>query len=117
MEQNIPKYREPNRRRIAKTIAIAGVLVVLGLILVFSSFYELNEDEFAVITTFGKALLSLKVMGNPPPIKLPRNPLDRRRSSKRLGSISRFSDPSVEGGTGPQSILHGPQQRISVQWV
>ena len=55
MEQNIPKYKEPNRRRIAKTIAIAGVLVVLGLILVFSSFYELNEDEFAVITTFGKA--------------------------------------------------------------
>jgi len=55
MEQNIPKYREPNRRRIAKTIAIAGVLAMLGLILVFSSFYELNEDEFAVITTFGKA--------------------------------------------------------------
>ena len=55
MEQNIPKYKEPNRGRIAKTIAIAGVLVVLGLILVFSLFYELNEDEFAVITTFGKA--------------------------------------------------------------
>ena len=55
MEQNIPTYREPKRRRLVKTLVVVGVLAILGLILVFSSFYELNEDEFAVITTFGKA--------------------------------------------------------------
>ncbi len=37
-----------------KTIIILAVIIVLLLMLVFNSFYELKEDEYAVITTFGK---------------------------------------------------------------
>ena len=42
------------RGRLIRNAVIAGVLVIVALVLLFSSFYELNEDEFAVITTFGK---------------------------------------------------------------
>ncbi len=40
--------------KLIRAAVIFGVLAVVALILVFSSFYELNEDEFAVITTFGR---------------------------------------------------------------
>lgn len=42
------------RPRMRKGLAILFVLLVLAAIVVFNSFYELNEDEYAVITTFGK---------------------------------------------------------------
>lgn len=42
------------RGRMIRTAVIAGVIALVALILLFSSFYELNEDQFAVITTFGK---------------------------------------------------------------
>ena len=45
-------YRGP-RRKLWFLIPVA-IIVLLAGILVFNSFYELNEDEFAVITTFGK---------------------------------------------------------------
>ena len=37
-----------------KTIIIVALIVVAAVLLLFNSFYELNEDEYAVITTFGK---------------------------------------------------------------
>jgi membrane protease subunit HflK len=36
------------------TIVVAALIVLAALLVVFNSFYELNEDEYAVITTFGK---------------------------------------------------------------
>lgn len=42
------------RPKMKKGVAILLVIVALAAILVFNSFYELNEDEYAVITTFGK---------------------------------------------------------------
>lgn len=44
--------RGPRRR--VKTIILIAVIVLAAAVLFFNSFYELNEDEFAVITTFGK---------------------------------------------------------------
>ena len=38
------------RGRIIRYAVLFGMLVLFVLILLFSSFYELNEDEFAVIT-------------------------------------------------------------------
>ncbi len=52
MEAPIKDYSR--RGRIIRTAVTFGVLAIVALILLFSSFYELNEDEFAVITTFGK---------------------------------------------------------------
>jgi len=52
METPIKDYSR--RGRIIRTAVTFGVLGILVLVLLFSSFYELNEDEFAVITTFGK---------------------------------------------------------------
>ena len=40
--------------RKTKTIILLAVIIVLILMLLFNSFYELKEDEYAVITTFGK---------------------------------------------------------------
>ena len=37
-----------------KTIIIAALIVIAAVMMLFNSFYELNEDEYAVITTFGK---------------------------------------------------------------
>ena len=37
-----------------KTLILVGLIVLLALIVISNSFYELNEDEYAVITTFGK---------------------------------------------------------------
>lgn len=42
------------RGRLIRNGVIAGVIVIFTLILLFSSFYELSEDQFAVITTFGQ---------------------------------------------------------------
>ena len=36
------------------TIIVAALIVLALILVVFNSFYELNEDEYAVITTFGK---------------------------------------------------------------
>ena len=36
------------------SIIVAALIVLTLVIVVFNSFYELNEDEYAVITTFGK---------------------------------------------------------------
>ena len=52
--ENTPIVDYSRRGRIIRNAVIAGVLVIAALVLLFSSFYELNEDEFAVITTFGK---------------------------------------------------------------
>ncbi len=52
--ENTPIVDYSRRGRIIRNAVIAGVLVVVALVLLFCSFYELNEDEFAVITTFGK---------------------------------------------------------------
>ncbi len=49
------EYRErrtPNGKK-AKTLAVLGLIALLVLTVLFNSFYELQEDEFAVITTFG----------------------------------------------------------------
>lgn len=42
------------RGGIIRTAVTLGIIVIVALIILFSSFYELNEDEYAVITTFGK---------------------------------------------------------------
>ena len=49
------EYRErraPVGKR-TKGLAVLGLIVLLVLTVLFNSFYELQEDEFAVITTFG----------------------------------------------------------------
>lgn len=49
------EYRErraPVGKRM-KGLAVLGLIVLLVLTVLFNSFYELQEDEFAVITTFG----------------------------------------------------------------
>lgn len=52
--ETVPIKDYSRRGRIIRFSIIAGILAVIVLVLLFSSFYELNEDEFAVITTFGK---------------------------------------------------------------
>lgn len=52
--ETVPIRDYSRRGRLIRTGVIIGVLALLAAILLFSSFYELNEDEFAVITTFGK---------------------------------------------------------------
>ena len=52
--ENTPVKDYSKRGRIIRTSILFGVLAIVLLVLLFSSFYELNEDEFAVITTFGK---------------------------------------------------------------
>ena len=42
---------DPRKRN---TIIIIAVIVVAAVMLLFNSFYELKEDEYAVITTFGR---------------------------------------------------------------
>ncbi len=44
--------RAPDGRKI-KTVVLIALVAVLVLSVAFNSFYELQEDEFAVITTFG----------------------------------------------------------------
>lgn len=46
--------REKKHGRLPKILIPVAVVVILAAVLFFNSFYELNEDEFAVITTFGK---------------------------------------------------------------
>ena len=45
--------RPAGARRIT-TIVVAALAVIVLAVIFFNSFYELKEDEFAVITTFGK---------------------------------------------------------------
>lgn len=45
------KQRPSSRKKLLITLLI---VVILGASVFFDSFYELNEDEYAVITTFGK---------------------------------------------------------------
>ena len=52
--ENAPIKDYSHRGRLIKAGVTFGVLILIAAILLFSSFYELNEDEFAVITTFGK---------------------------------------------------------------
>ena len=42
---------DPGKRN---SIIIIAAIVIAAILLLFNSFYELNEDEYAVITTFGK---------------------------------------------------------------
>ena len=53
-----PRQKKPRGHGVSgKTLKIVLPLVIVVLVLAilfFNSFYELNEDEFAVITTFGK---------------------------------------------------------------
>ena len=48
-----PKRRKPNRVLKTALIPIVLIAAVIASIL-WNSFYELNEDEYAVITTLGK---------------------------------------------------------------
>ena len=48
-----PLRNPPDKRKIKK-YSIIAIIVIAVLVLISNSFYELNEDEFAVITTFGK---------------------------------------------------------------
>lgn len=47
-----PTRTAPGGKR-TKTLAVLALVALLVLSVVFNSFYELQEDEFAVITTFG----------------------------------------------------------------
>ena len=44
--------RAPDGKKV-KGLAVLGLIALLVLTVLFNSFYELQEDEFAVITTFG----------------------------------------------------------------
>ena len=48
-----PRARAPQPKLLRVLIPIVVILVLAGAVF-FNSFYELNEDEFAVITTFGR---------------------------------------------------------------
>ena len=48
-----PRRGVPNGRLLRVLVPIVVIIVLAGAVF-FNSFYELNEDEFAVITTFGK---------------------------------------------------------------
>lgn len=48
-----PLKNPPDKKKLKRILIIAAI-ILLGFIIVGNSFYELNEDEYAVITTFGK---------------------------------------------------------------
>ena len=48
---NKKPHLDPAKR---KSIIITALVLLAAVLLLFNSFYELNEDEYAVITTFGK---------------------------------------------------------------
>ena len=52
--ETVPIRDYSKKGRMIRAAVVFGVLLLVVLVLLFSSFYELNEDEFAVITTFGK---------------------------------------------------------------
>ena len=51
--QNPPPSRRPKKRMNARWLWIIPVLI-LAAILAMDSFYTLKEDQYAVLTTFGK---------------------------------------------------------------
>ena len=48
------KRKAPMSPKRMTSLIVAVVILIAALFVVFNSFYELNEDEYAVITTFGK---------------------------------------------------------------
>ena len=50
----VPHREGRTRKPVPKKLIVIAVIVFAVLLVISSSFYELNEDEFAVITTFGK---------------------------------------------------------------
>lgn len=52
--ETVPIRDYSKKGRMIRAAVVFGALLLVVLVLLFSSFYELNEDEFAVITTFGK---------------------------------------------------------------
>lgn len=52
--QSFVKRRPAMDSRKRNTLIVLAVIILAVLMLLFNSFYELKEDEYAVITTFGK---------------------------------------------------------------
>ena len=48
------KYSGDGKKRFPIALAVIIVILIVGASLVFDSYYTLKEDQFAVITTFGK---------------------------------------------------------------
>ena len=46
--------KDPSGRKFPKLVPIVAVIVLVGFILFESAFYQLPEDQYAVVTTFGK---------------------------------------------------------------
>ena len=55
-DQNDPRPQKPRRRRNLRWLWLIPVLALVA-ILAMDSFYTLKEDQYAVLTTFGKPTL------------------------------------------------------------
>ena len=55
-DQNDPRPQKPRRRRNLRWLWLIPVLALVS-ILAMDSFYTLKEDQYAVLTTFGKPTL------------------------------------------------------------
>ena len=49
-----PRKDASERKISKKTITIAAIVLAVAIFLVFNAFYQLPEDQYAVVTTFGK---------------------------------------------------------------